>query len=306
LWQLESNGKIIRERKRLPDSCHERERDGPRSLPSKIFSNQRMAQIDPRSSASDAVPAGITPQKMAPAGESPFAEKRGRLLALAITAGLIAGAASWFAGEVIFNRYESDLTPTLKLQPTPDDMRRWRHAQLYSATLTFAALGGLFGLAMGFSGGLGRRSVIASTTAAILGLVLGTVAAFSVAILLVSNFYKKHEPQSVDMVLPLLTHGGIWAAVGAIGGLAFGLGLGAHGRWKTSVLGGVLGAAAATVIYEIVGALAFASLKTDLPLSASITTRGMAQLLVATLPAVGIGVALGQSPKRKAESSAPP
>ena len=52
-----------------------------------------MVLIDPESSPSDPAPAEITPH-LAPAGERPFLEQYGRLLALAIAAGLIAGVAS--------------------------------------------------------------------------------------------------------------------------------------------------------------------------------------------------------------------
>ena len=90
-------------------------------------------------------------------------------------------------------------------------------------------------------------------------------------------------------MLPLLTHGAIWSAVGAIGGLALGLGIGGQGRWKATLAGGLVGGGAATVIYEIVRALTFASSKTELPLSSSVTTRVMAQLLVAILSAMCAG-----------------
>ena len=263
-----------------------------------------MVLSDPESSPSDPVASEITPH-LAPAGEKPSLEQHGRLLAFALAAGLIAGVASLLAGEVILNRYQSDLTPPLKISPSPEDMRRWRDARLYSATLTFTTMGGFLGLAMGLAGGLARRSVFAGVRAAILGLLLGTAAAASMAFVLVSIFFKRHDPQSGDLVLPLLTHGAIWSAVGAIGGLAFGLGLGGQGRWKATLVGGLVGAAAATIVYEIVGALAFASSKTDLPVSSSITTRGMAQLLVAILSAVGAVLALRQSAKREPPSSVP-
>jgi hypothetical protein len=106
-------------------------------------------------------------------------------------------------------------------------------------------------------------------------------------------------------VLPLLTHGAIWSFVGAVAGLAFGLGPAGRGHWKATAVGGVGGALAATVVYEIVGAIAFASSKTDLPVSSSATTRGMAQLLVAVLTAAGIALALHQSAKREAARSVP-
>jgi hypothetical protein len=154
-------------------------------------------------------------------------------------------------------------------------------------------------------GGLARRSVVAGARAASLGLVLGAAAMAPLALVLVSNFFKRHDPHSGDLVLPLVTHGAIWSAVGAIGGLAFGLGMGGRGRWKATVMGGLVGAAAATVVYELVGALAFALNKTDLPVSSSITTRGMAQLLVAMLSAAGVVLALARSPKPQATSSLP-
>jgi len=229
----------------------------------------------------------------------------GRALGIAIAAGLIAGVASTVVGEVILSRYQGDLLPPPSIQPSPEDMRRLREAQLYSAALTFMTMGGLLGLTMGLAGGLARRSVSASARAAILGILLGTAAGASTALALVSNFFKRFDPQSGELVLPLLTHGAIWSVVGAIGGLAFGLGLGGRGRWKATLVGGLVGAAAATVIYELVGALAFATSKTDLPLSSSIMTRAMAQLLVAILSAVGTALALHQSPKRKVSSSVP-
>ena len=77
------------------------------------------------------------------------------------------------------------------------------------------------------------------------------------------------RPESGDLVLPLLTHGAIWSAVGAIGGLAFGLGPAAKAAGKPRLVGGLVGAAAATIVYEIVGAVAFASSKTDLPVSSA-------------------------------------
>jgi vacuolar-type H+-ATPase subunit I/STV1 len=266
-----------------------------------------MVPHDPESSAlpgSLAAPVEAAPC-LAPTSQKSFLDQHGRLLALALAAGLVAGVASLLAGEVILNRYQSDLLPTLKLRPSAEDMRRWRSARLYSATLTFTTMGGFLGLAMGLAGGLARCSVLASVRAAILGLLLGAAAVGLMALVLVSIFFQRHDPQSGDLVLPLLTHGAIWSAVGAIGGLAFGLGLAGRGRWKATLVGGLVGAAAATIVYEIVGALAFASDKTDLPVSSSITTRAMAQLLVAILSAVGAVLALRQSAKREASSPAP-
>ena len=200
-------------------------------------------------------------------------ERIGRLWVFAIAAGLVAGAASVLIGERIMNAYQGDLFPAIQAHPSPEDMRRSRDARIYSATVTFATIGGLLGLALGTAGGLAQRSTFATGRAAIFGLIVGSIAVGSLAFCLVSIFFKSYDPQSGDLVLPLLTHGAIWSTVGAVGGLAFGLGLGGRGRWKATLVGGLTGAAAATVIYEIVGALVFATSKTDLPLSTSSTAR---------------------------------
>ena len=233
------------------------------------------------------------------------AERIGRLLIFAIFAGLAAGLASDLIGERILSSYQVDLNPPVQQNPNPEDMRRWRDARLYSATLTFTTLGGLLGLALGLAGGLARRSIVASILAALLGFVLGSAAGASISLILVSMFFKNHDPQSGDLLLPLLTHGAIWSVLGAVGGLVFGLGLGGRGRWKLTLVGGLLGAAAATVVYELVGALAFASSKTHLPLSASSTTRGMALLLVASLASIGAVLALRQPRRAENRSVAP-
>jgi hypothetical protein len=123
--------------------------------------------------------------------------------------------------------------------------------------------------------------------------------------LLVSQFFKTHEPQSTDLMLPLLTHGAIWSAAGEIGGRALGRGHGGRRRWLAAVVGGLGGGAAATVVYEIVGAVAFATANTHLPVSDRITTRAMAQLLVAILSAVGAALALQQGSKREGAPSVP-
>jgi hypothetical protein len=263
-----------------------------------------MAAIDPQSSPPDAAPANVTPPAPT-ARDEPVSVESGRLLVLALVAGIAAAVASGVAGEMILHRYWADLNPALQIQPSPEVMQRWRNARVYSATLSFATMGGVFGLAMGLAGGLARRSIAASASAAIFGLVVGTASAACAAFLLVSNFFKSHDPQSGDLLFPMLTHGAIWVVVGVIGALIFALGFGGRGRWPASVLGGLLGAAAATIVYEIIGALFFASDKTDLPLSASVITRGMAHALVAILSAVGVVLALRQFAKSPGSSSLP-
>jgi hypothetical protein len=261
-----------------------------------------MVQSDLDSSASDPGAGGYPPRLASP-GKGPVPLRYSRLLAFAITGAVIAGVGSVLAGEVVLNRYQSALTPPPKISPTTEDINRLRDARVLSATLTFTAMGGFLGLALGFAGGLARRSVQAGLRAASLGLLVGAAVAGSLAFLLVSLFFNKYDPHSSDLVLPLMTHGAIWSAVGAVGGTAFGLGLGGKGRWMATLVGGLLGAAAASVIYEIIGAIAFASSKTDLPLSAALTTRILAQFSVALLAAVGAVLASNQLARKELASS---
>jgi hypothetical protein len=266
-----------------------------------------MVLPDPESSHADPTTASAheTAARPASANMELPAERFGRLLVFATVAGLVAGVASELIGERILNSYKSNLLPPLEISPSAENVRRWKDARLYSATLTFTTLGGILGLVLGLAGGLARRSTFAGVSAAMLGLLLGSAAAASLSLVVVSIFFKSYDPQSGDLVLPLFTHGAIWLAVGAVGGLALGLGLGGRGRWKSTLVGGLAGAAAATVVYELVGALVFASSKTDLPLSSSSTTRGMAMLLVATMSSIGAVLASRQPAKREAASSVP-
>ncbi len=266
-----------------------------------------MVPVDPEFPTSDGalpVPERNTPQS-AQADPTPLPCGMSRLLAFALAAAVVAGVASSFAGERIMDVYKYDLTPKLAIHPLPEDVARWHHARVHSAALTFATMGAIFGLAMGVAGGLARRSLSSGATAAILGLVLGATVAGGLTLVLVSMFFKQYDPQSTSLVMPLLTHGAIWLTIGAIGGLGFAVGLGARGRWITALAGGIAGAAAATIVYEFVGAIAFPPDHTDLPVSSGTMTRGMAQLLVAIFSSVGVALAMRQ-PKERTDAVSQP
>jgi hypothetical protein len=250
-----------------------------------------MVPIDPQSS-----PPGIIPEQSAPSeaasGPPTIAHRDFRVIVIALAAGLVAGVCSALVGELILGRYQSELVPKIQAHPSEGALRRWNEARLHSATFALATTGGFLGLTLGAAGGLARRSVIASGGAGIAGAVLGTAVPASVALVMVSNFFERHDPQSGDLILPLLTHGAMWSAVGACGGLAFGLGIGGKRRWLATLVGGALGAAAAAVIYEFAGAIAFSTSKADLPVAGSTAARCVAQFLAAVFPALGAALAL--------------
>ena len=101
-----------------------------------------------------------------------------------------------------------------------------------------------------------------------------------------------------------MVHVGIWAAVGAAGGMAFGIGVGGRDRILRAAVGGLVGAALGAVAFELIGAVFFPMAETPKPVSESMVTRLLARLLVA-VPAAGFAavMAFGQ-PRQKAKPAA--
>lgn len=234
-----------------------------------------------------------------------FLDHTRRRIGLAIAAAVVAGGASWIVGESILNAYRAELVPQLKIVVSAEDARRFTAARVASAAFTAAAMGSLLGLALGAISGLARRARTGAA-AAFLGLVLGIAAPMGVAWVALPLFFKQYDPQSHDLVLPLVTHGVIWSTVGAVAGLSFGFGIGGRGRWIQTLVGGLAGAALATLIYEIVGAIAFPTGRTELPVSSSVATRLLSHLLVAVLAATGAVLAVQHSAKSPNASTPPP
>ena len=67
-----------------------------------------------------------------------------------------------------------------------------------------------------------------------------------------ARILKPHEKP--DLSLSILIHLGIWGAVGAAAGIAFGLGYGTRKVMVGSLIGGMIGAAMATLFFDIGGA----------------------------------------------------
>jgi hypothetical protein len=183
--------------------------------------------------------------------------------------------------------FPSALSPKIEAFPTPEGQVKVIRDRTASAAVSFAQQGAILGLALGLAGGLARRSPRAGLTAAALGLALGAAAAGGAALVLVSIYFRNESPEFDPLVLSLLTHAGIWSAAGAAAGLAFGVGLGGRVRAARAALGGLLGAVGGTLVYEMVGALAFPLAKTSQPVSETVVTRLLAHLAVAALVAVG-------------------
>jgi hypothetical protein len=220
-----------------------------------------------------------------------------RVWALALTAGLIAGGASWLIGESVHGRFAPpDARTGRRLSPEQIQSRRMAidASQVLEAAVAFGSLGVVLGLALGLAGGCARGSARAALIAAIAGSIIGGAAGAIIPRILLPIYYRVHNPDRDDLILAILIHGGAWSVIGAAAGTAFGIGLGGRGRALRALLGGLLGATAGVLVYELVGAVAFPLDGTSDPISATSGTRLFARLAVTIFTSAGAAMgALG-------------
>ena len=150
----------------------------------------------------------------------PLASSGARTWVLAVAAGLIAGVIAWGISEKMFVP-ETGVNANGKKVPLS-----------VSATdngiIAFGTLGATLGLGLGLAGGLIRKSFLWAFLAAVTGCLIGGAAGvFSSKSLI--PIYFSHQISN-DILYSLLMHGGIWVAVGAAAGLAFGIGQGGWNR----------------------------------------------------------------------------
>jgi hypothetical protein len=216
----------------------------------------------------------------------------------ALLAGLVAGIISGIGGELVWPKVRAAQTPRIIPYPTAEDYEIIIAGQAKSTEVSFFQEGAVLGAVLGLAGGLCSRSVRRGLFAGVVGMVLAGAIAAGAAHWLLPVYYRNVDPQGHDLTLPVLTHGGIWLPVGAMAGLAFGLGLGGRARWARGALGGFLGAVVATMAYEAIGAVAFPLDKTHHPVPATVVTRLFAQLTVAVLVAMVAAMGAGDAPRR--------
>jgi hypothetical protein len=225
--------------------------------------------------------------------------------------GLVVGILSWLAGEATGHAFAPRRVLTTNrrgVQALAVTDRTAADAEVKNVALSSGLFGAMLGTALGACGGLGRRSAAAARRAALVGLGVGAAAGTGMALAIVPQYFRWYLRLRPEGLLPpLLMHGGIWGAIGAAGGLAFGLGLGGRGQAAKGLLGSLLGALLGTVLYEILGALAFSMSRTDQPAAADWPPRLMARLLVASLAATGTAMAVaGPRPRLAPRQPATP
>jgi hypothetical protein len=220
-----------------------------------------------------------------------------RIWALALTAGLIAGFASWLIGEWLHGRFVPPNARTgrrLSAEQIQSRRRAIDASQVLEGAVAFGALGAVTGLALGLAGGCARGSARAALIAAIAGSIFGGAAGAIVPRILLPIYFRLYNPDRDDLILSVVIQGGNWSVIGAAAGAAFGIGLGDRGRTLRALLGGLLGATAGALVYETVGALALPNIGTSDPISPTWGTRLFARLAVTIFTSAGAAIgALG-------------
>ena len=221
---------------------------------------------------------------------------RGAMISMAILGlALLAGVAAWRVGESTLNTFQSSKAAENIRDPTILNQEMPRVGSL-NAAVGFGPLGALLGLAMGLAGGLARRSLGGAVLGAVAGLILGTAAGVlpSFAVMPWQWRHRNDDPATLELMMPLMVHLGLWSGIGLAAGLAFGIG--GRGlqpaRLLEAALIGLVGAMLGTFVFEVAGAFLFPLARTASPFSDTPGTRLLARLCVAGF----VGLALLRVP----------
>ncbi len=209
--------------------------------------------------------------------------------AIALAAGVAAGLVSWLAGESVREAFKPQLFEitiafTKYIQPTAASLNT---ADLKNATLVFTVLGAVAGLIMGIAGGVAGRSLSRGLIVGLGGVVTGGLVGALASVGLLPFFYRRTVPDPNDLLTPILIHGGIWMAVGAVGGLAFAIGMRRERRGLQAIVGACLGAVLATLTYHGLSEAFFAETASTLPVATATFPRLLAVFLVTVFSACG-------------------
>jgi hypothetical protein len=233
----------------------------------------------------EVVPDGLGAAPLDVAARAEGKARLSRARKLAALGGLLAGLASFGVGEVVYGiippkpvQQKDSMSGKLVMRPSVASVNV---SKAKNASLAFGALGLCLGGLMGVAGGLARRSISATVTAGLLGLISGTVLGAGISLALFPLvIMAQHDYQDSELIIALIIHGLIWGLVGASAGLALAIGLGERRLVGRALTAGLVGAVLGAVVYELLGAVFFTSANTHYPISETWSTRLMATLLV--------------------------
>jgi hypothetical protein len=203
-------------------------------------------------------PAGIAPAALARAG--PAADDRAHVWPAALVGAVVAILGAGLAGELTNGVFQPEMemvaNPFGKLSPQAT-AKTVNAAEMRNAIVAQAVLGCAIGLAFGLAGWLAGgklgRAIIVALVAQAVGALVGALAAWALARLL----YRSLIPNMNDLTTPILIHASIWAAIGAVGGIAFALGAGRLGRAFPAAAAACVAGFAASALYQLFGDVFF-------------------------------------------------
>lgn len=235
-------------------------------------------------------------------GGVPTALGPGRILLLALIAGLVAGLLGWLGGEVFHEFFPPQTRQVIVFGGgggAMADGASIAKASAKNSALVFGLAGACVGLCLGLAGGAASRSGIRAVRAGLAGLVLGAMAGAGAAAALVPVFWAFWYGSGngifdrEGMFFPMLLFSGLWAAIGAAGGFSFVLGYG-FGRlsWIQALVVGILGGVFGAVAFEVASGLVFPALKLMHPIPPTTWSRLADRLFLSMSVAVAIAIAI--------------
>jgi hypothetical protein len=256
------------------------------------------AQAEPSPMAAQTAPGALSA-----GGTSPS-----HLWLWALSAALLAGLVTCLGGEAAYDWFKpifplpanwAKLGPYEKPDVLSALLRKARPgAEAKNSALAYGLLGATLAGGLGLAGGLARRSIPAALAAALVGLVGGAATGAGLSVPVTHAFYKHLDPES-GLMLALLIRGGIWAPIGAVAGLAFGLGLGGPRTIARALIGGLAGGILGTMAFEIANAFAFPLSRLNAPIPDERFPRLLAILCVAVSTALAVAVGVRERERKR-------
>ena len=140
--------------------------------------------------------------------------------------------------------------------------------------------------------------------AAIFGSILGGSVGAALTQVILPFYYQFFNPDTNDLILGVLVLTRRSRPASApVGGAAFGVGFGDWRDVVRAALGGLLGAIAGALVFEMVGAIAFPLDETANPISVTWATRLFARLAVTLLTSIGVAMSVLNEVKRTSPST---
>jgi hypothetical protein len=172
-----------------------------------------------------------------------------------------------------------------------------RAVERKKAAASFGWLGAVLAVSLALVGGLAGGSPRTAALGALVGGLAGEAVGAGLSWIVVPVFFRYQTPASGLLVL-FLTHAAIFVGIGAVAGLALGLGLGGRPATVRAFFGGMLGGLFGTIALEAINSLAFPLMRTLEPIASEPIARLVTYLCVAVFTAGFAGWAAGSHPER--------